>query len=90
MPVGSPCSSGSSSPRRTAVSAALASWRARLTDIAVTALTAGLTSSMRSRQASSNSTGEISLVPMRRRSSTELSETSSSFDILPLGVNAEP
>ncbi len=41
-----------SSPRRTAASAALASWRARLTDIAVTALTAGFTSSMRSRQAS--------------------------------------
>ena len=46
MPVGRPCSSGSSSPRRTAVSAALASWRARFTAIAVTALTAGLTSSM--------------------------------------------
>ncbi len=33
------------------------------------ALTAGFTASIRAMQASSSSTGEISLVPMRRRSS---------------------
>ena len=82
MPVGRPCSNGRSSPRRTAASAALASLRARSTHIAVTALTAGFTSSMRSRQASSSSTGEISLVPMRRRISTDDSETSSFLDII--------
>jgi hypothetical protein len=44
--------------------------------LAQIALTAGSTASMRAMQASSSSTGEISLMPISRRSSTAESEVS--------------
>ena len=66
---GSPCSGPSASPRATAASAASASRRAASGSSVTMALTAGLTSSMRARCASSTSTAEISRAAIARASS---------------------
>jgi hypothetical protein len=65
------------SPRITALSAATASVRARSKQVAVTALTNGFTRSICAMHASSRSTGEMTLLPMSRRSSTADFSTSS-------------
>src|SRR5215472_10261166 len=52
--------------------------RARAKSVAAIALTAGLRASIRAIDASTSSTGEISLVPMRRRISTDDSASNSS------------
>src|SRR5262249_46385055 len=78
MPVGKPCSGPSCSPLRAADSALIASFRACAKFVAAIALTAGLSASIRAIDASTSSTGETSLVPMRRRISTDDSDSNSS------------
>src|SRR5262249_19315074 len=78
MPVGKPCSGPSCSPLRAADSALIASFRACAKSVAAIALTVGLSASIRAIDASTSSTGETSLVPMRRRISTDDSDTNSS------------
>src|SRR5215831_6065196 len=78
MPVGKPCSGPSCSPLRAADSALIASFRACAKSVAAIALTVGLSASIRAIDASTSSTGEISLVPMRRRISTDDSDSNSS------------